>query len=344
MAGQTSQLADLLRGEGALVELVQTNARYRPPAIGRVRGLRAFFRLVPFCVRLWRAFARNDIAHIMANSGWSWHLVAAPAIWIARFRAVPSIVNYRGGEAMLFLRRSARIVRATLARADALVVPSGFLQEVFAKHGISARVIPNVVDLARFRFSNAPALHAQRILVARHLEPIYGIDTALRAFGEVRRVVPNATMLVAGTGVALAELVRLRDELGLRDCVTFCGPLDRDEMAEEYRKACVVLNPSRADNMPNSVLEAMASGVPVVSTNVGGVPFIVNSGLNGILVPPDDAHAMACALTTLLHDRALARRLADAAFADVQRYTWGAVRESWAQVYSAARRPEKAAR
>ena len=107
-------------------------------------------------------------------------------------------------------------------------------------------------------------------------------------------------------------------------------------MAELYRSASVVLNPSRVDNMPNSVLEALASGVPVVSTRVGGVPFIVQDGITALLVPPGDADAMAAAVLRLLQDTALAQRLAEAGLREVQRYTWDRVAPALAAVYRSA--------
>src|SRR5258708_18462222 len=96
------------------------------------------------------------------------------------------------------------------------------------------------------------------------------------------------------------------------------------------------MNPSGVDNMRNSVLEAMASGVPVVSTNVGGVPFIVRDGVTGLLVPAGDHAAMAAAVLRVLHDPQCARRLRDAALNEVQQYTWPRVRQRWAEVYAFA--------
>ncbi len=87
----------------------------------------------------------------MANSGWAWHLFAAPAVWIARWRGRPVVVNYRGGEAEAFMAREARWVVPTLARASAVIVPSGFLAGVFRKHGIGAEIVQNIIDLSRFR-------------------------------------------------------------------------------------------------------------------------------------------------------------------------------------------------
>jgi glycosyltransferase involved in cell wall biosynthesis len=336
MAGQTRQLAELLRGEGARVTLVPVNAPYRPRWIGRLRGVRALFRLVPYVVRLWRVAGEADVLHIMANSGWSWHLFAAPAVAVARVRGVPCVVNYRGGEAERFLRRSAATVLPVLRRADALTVPSAFLRQIFGRHGVSADIVPNIIDLQRFRpAAGEPDRRAPRLVVARNLEALYDIGTALRAFARIRAAIPAAKLTVAGSGPERDMLVRLAEELGVASAVDFCGRLERDAMADLYRAACLVLNPSRVDNMPNSVLEAMASGVPVVSTDAGGVPFILRHGLTGLLVPPGDDAAMATAALRLLDDAAEWQRIREAALADVQQYTWGQVRERWSRTYAA---------
>ena len=337
MANQTRQLAELLAREGALVTLVPSNAPYRPRFIGRLRGLRGLFRLVPYLVRLWRVAGQVDLMHVMANSGWSWHLCAAPAIRVARWRRVPTVVNYRGGEAATFLAKSARSVRRTLRGAGALVVPSGFLQQVFNGHGLRAEIVPNIIDLERF---HPPPDHdrplPRHLVVARNLEPIYDIPTALRAFALIRGSLPDVRLTVAGSGPELEALQVLSRELHIADHVKFCGTRDRDQMAALYRSAAVVINPSRVDNMPNSVLEAMASGVPVVSTDVGGVPYILREGDTGLMVPAGDPGAMAAAVLRVLGDPELALSLAAAATRDVQQYSWPHVRERWMAVYEAA--------
>lgn len=335
MAMQTRQLAELLRGESAEVLLVPTNAPYRPAWISRWRGLRAAFRLVPYLLALWRAAGRSDVMHVMANSGMSWHLFAVPAVWVARARGVPVVVNYRGGEAAEFLARSARSVRATMARVSRLIVPSGFLEDVFGRYGMRAEVVPNIVDLARFHPA-AQLTPAPRLIVARNLEPIYDNATALRAFAVARQAFPDARLLVCGTGPEEGALRRLADELGIAAQVDFTGRLDRDAMAQRLRESRVAINPSRVDNMPNSVLEALACGVPVVSTRVGGVPFIVEDGKTALLVPAGDAQAMAHAVLRLLREPALAERLRAAGLRSVRAYAWDEVRPRWSGVYRSA--------
>jgi len=207
MANQTRQLSELLRGEGLSVEGVQTNAPYRPHWIGGIRGLRALFRLLPYLWRVWRAAGRVELLHIMANSGWSWHLFAAPAIWIGRLRGKAVLVNYRGGEAASFLERSPFIISISLHLAHLLVVPSLFLQQVFAKHGYTGRIVPNIIDLERFSPRPAAADNSKpHIIVARNLEIIYDNATALRAFAIVRRTLPGARRLwVAGCNPRRSE-------------------------------------------------------------------------------------------------------------------------------------------
>ena len=336
MANQTRQLAELLGREGASVRLVQTNAPYRPAVAGQLPVVRAGFRLLPYLVRLWQVAGESDVLHVMANSGWSWHLYAAPAIRIAGLRGVPVVVNYRGGEAAAFLARSASKVHRSMRRASRLAVPSVFLQRVFAQHGMSAEVVPNVVDLARFHPASAERRAAAHLVVARNLEPIYDNHTALRAFCLVRRSRPEARLTIAGSGPEEARLRAATAELGLDGYVRFAGRLDREAMASLYRDADLSLNPSLADNLPNSVLESMASGVPVVSTNVGGVPYLVEHGTTALLVEPRDAEGMAAAALRLLDDAALRRQLAQAAVAEAQKYSWPRVAPVLAEVYRGA--------
>jgi glycosyltransferase involved in cell wall biosynthesis len=118
--------------------------------------------------------------------------------------------------------------------------------------------------------------------------------------------------------------------------VIFAGRLDRDAMAQAYRNADIAINPSLVDNMPNSVLEALASGVPVVSTNVGGVPYIVNDGQTALLVPSNSPDAMAEAILKLMDDAGLSEKLINNGLAEVQKYTWQRVWPVLAEVYDQA--------
>jgi glycosyltransferase involved in cell wall biosynthesis len=337
MSNQTRQLARLLGEEGVDVEVVRVNAPYRPGWVAHLRGIRAVFRLLPYLWQLWRMAGRVQLVHIMANSGWSWHLFAAPAVWVAWMRGAPVVLNYRGGEAETFFNKSFRSVGPTLAKTAAVVVPSRFLEAVFQKFGVTTHVVPNVIDLNRFPArpvaSDRHMIEAPHLIVTRNLEPIYDNATAIRAFARVRRQKAGACLTIAGSGPDLAELKALAKELGMAEAVSFTGRLDNERMAELYNQADVMINPSLADNMPISVLEALASAVPVVSTDVGGVPFLVADGESALLVPPENDEAMADAVLRLLDDVALRQSLAMEGLEIVKRYAWPKVRERLLPIY-----------
>lgn len=336
MAVHTRQMAELLASEGLRVEIVQTNAPYRPAWLARIPLVRAAARLLPYLVALWCAAGRNQLFHVMANSGWSWHLFAVPAVRLARLRGTPVVMTYHGGEAEAFLARSATIVTRTLRGVASLMVPSTFLQQIFARHGVETRIVPNVADLSSAAYRERLHQSSVRLLVARNLESVYGIETAIDTLHALRQAGCDARLSIAGSGPLLPQLKEQVERLGLVDRVTFTGRLDRTGMAELYARADILLNTSLADNMPLSLLEAMAAGIPVVSTNVGGIPHMVRDGLTAYLVPPRQPQAMAAAVLQLVGNPVAARDMAAAAHEDVKQYAWATIWPRLQQAYGAA--------
>lgn len=337
MANQCEQLVRLLRAEGLAVDLVRNNAPYRPAWAGHVPLLRAAARLLPYLWQLWQAAGRVRVMHVLANSGWAWHLFAWPAVMIGRFRGTAVIVNYRGGHADSFFAKAPRHVLASLQGASLLVTPSAYLLRVFARHGLSAEVIPNIIDLSRFSAATTQWVgNAPHLVVTRNLEAIYDIPTALHAFARIRQTLAGARLTVAGSGPELAALKRLAADLGLAESVRFSGRIDNAQIPMLYASANCMLNPSTVDNMPISILEAFASGVPVVSTDAGGIPDLLSNGNDGLLVPVGDPAAMADAALRVLQEPCLARRLRAAGLATVQQYAWPQVRTRWLDAYRRA--------
>ncbi|MBX3629701.1 MAG: glycosyltransferase family 4 protein [Nitrosomonas sp.] len=337
MANQTRQLGNLLEQEGVHVEWVQTNAAYRPAWTGKIKGLRAVVRLLPYLFRLWCSAGKVQLFHIMANSGWAWHLYAAPAIWIARLRKIPVIVNYRGGEAEAFFRESWFWVRPSLDITDMIIVPSGFLEAVFGQRGYTVTIVPNIIDLSRFA-ARAPEDRRgcndfPHIVVTRNLEAIYDNATAIRAFASVKENYPNARLTVAGAGPEKTMLENLVSELRVQDAVRFAGRIDNDAVAALYRSADLMINASLVDNMPISILEALASGVPVVSTDAGGIPYLVEHDKTALLVPKKDPAAMADAIARILNNQTLIKNLREQGLRLVQKFTWLVIKNQLLSVY-----------
>lgn len=328
MANQAELLYKHLSDSGLDVRLIRTNAEYRPGWVKNIKGLRAGFRLYFYILELWRAASQIKIFHVLSNSGWSWYLFSVPVLVIARMRGVPVIINYRGGEAEAFFERSWRWVRPTLNLPTLITVPTGFLQEVFKKRGIDTSIVPNIIDLSQFSMTPTPidfndTIH---IIVTRNLEEIYGNDIVIRAFPQILKKFPKATLTIAGSGPQLQALKNLRDDLLLSDKVKFAGRLNRDQIIALYKSAHLMINASHIDNSPNSIIEALASAVPVVSSGVGGIPFLVTHNVHALLLEENNPEELAEMTIKLIEDASLREKLIENGLDLVRQFDWNAVR------------------
>jgi glycosyltransferase involved in cell wall biosynthesis len=241
------------------------------------------------------------------------------------------VLHYHSGELADHLETWGWRVRPWLALADDIVVCSEFQRAIFARYGYEGRVIPNVVDLSRFKCRERLTL-APRFVCTRNLERHYGVDVVLDAFAHIQQRHPDATLTVAGSGSQEASLKAFAARLGIRH-VEFVGTVDPSAMPALLDRADVFLNASRIDNQPVSIIEALSSGLPIVSTGVGGIGELVVENLTGSIVPNDDPHAMADAACALLDHPARALAMAREGRERAQRFTWASVREQWADVY-----------
>jgi len=204
--------------------------------------------------------------------------------------------------------------------------------DVFARFGIRAESIANFVDPDAVRYRRRDVLKPV-FLSNRNFQSLYNIPCVLRTFARIQEQRPEARLIVVGSGPEGERVHALARELSLRN-VDFVGAVKPTEMGRYYDEADVYLNASDIDNMPNSIIESFACGLPVVTTRAGGIPYIVEHERNGLLVDCGDHEALANSALRLLDDRALAHRLIDEGLSDVQRhYTWEAVGEGWAALY-----------
>ncbi len=196
---QASTLADRLRQDGCPVTFIPINPSF-PPGLRRLRRvpfLRTAVNQALYLPSL-RHLREADVAHVFSASYWSFLLSVVPAIRAARASGKRTILNYHSGEAADHLARWGPLVHPWLRRVDHIVVPSVFLRGVFARHGYEAQVIPNVVELARFRHRERDPL-GRRLLSVRNLEPHYRVENTIDAFGILRSRHRDATLTIAGS-------------------------------------------------------------------------------------------------------------------------------------------------
>lgn len=337
LGGQAVQLARLLRRlegtPGIQVEFLPMNPRLPGPLrwLQRVKFVRTMVTSFAYWLLLLRRVRRFDVIHAFSPSYWAFLLGPVPAAATARLFRRAALINYHSGEAEDHLTNW-RTAIPLLRLAHRIVVPSDYLRDVFGRFGLSTVVVPNFVDVESLPFRERSVLRP-RVLSNRNLESHYNVSCSIRAFSRIQAKFPSAELVVAGYGSERARLETLVKELGLRH-VRFTGRVTPEEMGRLLDWADVLLNSPDIDNMPLSLIEAQAAGLPLVSTNSGGIPYVVTDGETGLLVPPDDDAAMADAALRLLDDPALVSRITRAAREScLARYTWPAVEARWVSLY-----------
>ena len=210
----------------------------------------------------------------------------------------------RGYEANL--RKLLRLVPLVLVRSRSIAERLIELDCDPKKIRLNRTGIP--LDGFPYLVRNAPSDGAWTIVQACRLVPKKGLATALRAFANFAKAFPKSRFLIAGDGPLRRELEELSQKLDLQKAVIFLGFLGQIELRELYEKAHIFMHPSELppdsnqEGVPNSMLEAMASGLPVVATRHGGIPEAVTDGVSGLLVPERDVEGLTASLFRIVEN------------------------------------------
>ncbi len=337
LGGQSRQAVRLMTGlqaEPSLkVDLLPHNPRLPDPfsVLQKIKYVRTLMTTLLYLTMLLVRVGKYDVIHVFSASYYSYLFSAAPAILVAKLYGKKCILNYRSGEAEDHLQNWNLTTIPIIRLVDAIVVPSGYLVDVFDHFGLKARAIYNIVELDRFSFRERQTLRPV-FLVSRLLEPLYNVACVLRAFAIIQKRLPHASLTVAADGWLRPNLEDLARELELRN-TKFIGFVKFDDMPALYNATEIYLTATDIDNMPSSITECMASGVPVVTTDAGGIPYIVAHEETCLMVPRNDPKAMAAAAMRLLDDNDLAMAITRKAREASRKFTWPVVREQWVSLY-----------
>ena len=272
---------------------------------------------------------KYDILHIHACSYWGMvpavFGIIAGKLWRKR-----TIITYHGGEAKDYFAKHAAFVRRWLGRADEVIVLSGFLKEIFDQYQIPCVVIPNIVVL-RPQTERTTTI-APKFISIRHLEPLYNIPCVLQACEQVLKQYPEATLDILGQGSMRAELETYVQEHNLTG-VRFIGQVPNDKIYDYFADASIMLSAPKIDNMPVSLLEAMNAGLLVISSRVGGVPYMIEDGKTGLLFESENSNDLADKMLWALERSKETDNMICAAQKEVQKYSWGKVKKQLFKVY-----------
>jgi glycosyltransferase involved in cell wall biosynthesis len=260
----------------------------------------------------------------------SYALWTLPALFISKALRKKFILNYHDGQVQEHLDRW-RIAAPTLRLADVIISPSDYVVKIFAQRGIPARRIYNIVDSSRFLYRRRRQL-CPAFFTNRMLEPLYNVACVLRAFALVQKRYPHASLTIAHDGPCRPALEQLARDLALRN-TCFMGQVAPEKLPELYNSADIYMMSPDIDCMPLSVLECFCSGLPVIATAVGGIPYLVEHQRTGLLVNRNDHQSMADCAIRLLEDPDLVEYLTGNARQEIERYSADCIRGQWMALY-----------
>lgn len=223
-------------------------------------------------------------------------------------------------------------------RANAVVaVSQEFAKRKFPQFVNKISFIPTGVDLKRFTKASLP--EKKTVTYVGRIETTSswkGIEQLLQAMALVIKKTPDAALELIGGGDAIEHYRQRAQELGIGASVVFAGPQLGKDLVDSYQRSSVIVLPSTSDSEAFSIalIEAMASGRPIIGTNIGGTPQVIDNGKNGLLVPPKDPVALADAIEKMITDKTLAQQLADEGARRAQNFSWDIQAKKYADLFT----------
>lgn len=316
ISGQVEILQLKLRQEGHAADIFSTKGSF-------------LYRLVAPVLLLFQGRSYS-VFHIHCCSGWGF-LPAVYGVVVGRLLKKRIVLTYHGGGAEPFFENHKQLVCYFLLRTHANIVLSGFLGKVFDGIGVPYQVVPNIIELDGSRFRERSSISPSFISI-RTLDPLYNIPCILRAYQKVKVQLPKSSLVIVGDGRCRAELESMTSDLDLQD-VAFVGRVGNEQIYHYLDHADIMLSSPHIDNMPVSVLEGFNAGLLVISSNVGGVPYMIEDGKNGVLFKDDDSDELASKMLDAIANPVATMMRIKNARARLQYYSWENIRKSLYSLY-----------
>lgn len=302
---------------------VFTTSRYR----------QRILRFVDMLASIWTNRRRYALAQLDVYSGPSF-LWAEAACWLLRRLGRPYVLTLHGGALPEFSATRARRVTRLLGSAAAVTTPSAYLGAGMARYRSDLVVQPNPIVAATYTYRTRRQV-MPRLLWVRAFHSIYNPTLAVRVVAHLRRDYPEISLVMVGPDRgdgAHQRTVSLAHELGVEGNVVFRGPVPKANLPDVFAESDIFLNTTNVDNTPVTVVEALASGLCVVSTSVGGIPYLVQHERDALLVAPDDPVEMSAAIRRILTNPTLAEGLSTLGRQNALARDWSLLLPQWEQL------------
>jgi glycosyltransferase involved in cell wall biosynthesis len=297
---------------------------FRPGRLGR---------LFDFLLTVWRCRNQYHVAHVDVYSGPAF-VWAEIVCWALRMLKKPYVLTLRGGNLPSFAQKTGERVPRLLQSSPVVTTPSAYLFEHMRPYHKELVLLPNPLDLEKYLFKHR--VHPfPKLVWLRAFHNIYNPSLAVQVVAQLARDFPEVRLVMMGPDKgdgSFEQMKGLASQLGVDDRLTCTGPVTKEEIPNLLDQGDIFLNTPRVDNTPVSVLEAMACGLCIVSTNVGGIPYLIKDESDALLVPNGDAGTMAQAVRRFLTEDGLAERLSKNARRKVEQFDWSSILPKWEKI------------
>ncbi len=294
-----------------------------------------FYRYLDIVFSILKQRKKYSIAHIDTFSG-KYFFAAETAAGLFKQLNKPYILTLHGGNLPVFAEKNSGRVKALITSAACVIAPSKYLAEEMKTYRKDIQIIPNPLDITSYSFSPKRSV-SPRLIWLRAFHSVYNPELAVKVLKLLIRDFPEASLTMIGPDKkdgSLQRTQKLASELELTGRVLFESAVPKTEVPKRLQMADIFLNTSHVDNAPVSVIEAMGCGLCVVSTNVGGVPYLLENQKEAVLVSPDNPEEMASAVHKILKDPDFAAGLSQNARNKAEQSDWSVVLPMWNRLFS----------
>jgi glycosyltransferase involved in cell wall biosynthesis len=249
---------------------------------------------------------------------------------LARVLNLKYIPILHGGNLPNRLRDSSKMSQLLFKNSYRNIAPSNYLKSEFKKYGYESDFIPNVLEVATYKFKNRGDFQP-KLLYVRALHKLYNPQMAIRVLAKLQQEFPLAELCMVGPDKdgSLADCKALANKLGVFNSITFTGLLPKQQWHELSEIYDVFINTTTIDNTPVSVMEAMALGLLVISTDVGGIPYLIKNKETGLLVTSNNPNEMTDAVKDVVSNPLKYNKITSLARSAVEQFDWEIVKEDW---------------
>lgn len=298
-------------------------------------------RLVDMIRSAWTNRDRFRIAHVDVFSGAAFFWAEA-VCWVLRRSGKPYVLTLHGGELPRFAKRWPRRITRLLTSASMVTVPSSYMLKQMRQFRQDMTLLPNALVISDYKFR--PRLKvAPKLVWLRAFHRIYNPSLAAKVIALLVDELPDSKLLMIGPSKgdgSLESMMQVAANLGVMANITLPGRVPKEEVSDWLNEGDIFINTTSIDNTPISILEAMACGLCIVSTNVGGIPCVLEDEHDALLVAPDDPEAMAAAVRRILNDPTLAQQLSLNARKKVEQFDWSVILPRWEQLFASVMKEE----